>query len=63
MERRSHGYPSNEECLKKVDESFTFLPEDLCWSLYSIRWEENITVLWSISSSLLVITEFSIALI
>lgn len=29
MEQRSHAYPSNEKCLKKVDESFTFFPEDL----------------------------------
>lgn len=24
MEQKSHAYHSNEECLKKVDESFTF---------------------------------------
>lgn len=37
-----------------------FFP-DLHWSLYCIRWEENVAILRSVSCSLLGITEFSIA--
>lgn len=64
MEERSHAYPSNEDCVKKLDKSLNFSSRTLMLITiqHQVRGKHFLFVLQSVSSSLLVVTELSVTL-